>query len=381
MAESGEISIALTPVQLFAILNGKSISQAELASNSWHEMPGPPRGNDLMRFMEPFPPEDTTAQIRQYLAGNATPGSSILGPSPVPTTAYSSRQDAWTHQSHYSQPNAPDCWIPPAPQSLDSSTVNRAVAVLEIVGGGAETVGGVLLLLTPEPTLLTKALGGVMTVHGADFTQAAIRQLFSGKPVEDFTQQGATWAASNVGASPQNAQRIGVVLDVTVGLGDVIAGATRVVAIRMGRIILSEEAVAGKMGRVSLDVEEADETIGKEGGHTLRKHVTPPRPKIEERAGKSHLADAVISRFTSKQIAEDSINYLIRVRRAEIQAWAANPGVKVTQEFELEFSSPIGAGFIKATGKWEDFTKLKVVFQVAQRGPKKIFIVTALPIR
>lgn len=380
MAESGEISIALTPVQLFAILNGKSISQAELASNSWHEMPRPPRSSDPLRSIQPFYSDDTTVQIRQYLAGNAAPGSPSVPTTAYPTAAYPSRQSAWTHQSHYSQPNAPDCWIPSTPQSLDSSAVNRAVAVLEIVGGGAETVGGVLLLLTPEPTLLTKALGGVLTVHGADFTQAAIRQLFSGQRVEDFTEQGATWAARHAGASPQNARRIGVVLDVTVGLGDTIAGATKVVAIRMGRIILSEEAVAGKMGRVSLDVEEADKSIGKEGGHTLKKHVNPTQAEIEERAGRSHLSDAVISRFTSKQVAEDSINYLIRVRRTEIRFWAANPGIKVTQEFELALNSPIGAGFIKATGKWESFTKLKVVFQVAQKGPKTIFILTALPI-
>jgi hypothetical protein len=384
MAESGEISIALTPVQLFAILNGKSISQAELASNSWHEMPGPPRGNDFLRFTQPFPSEDTTAEIRRYLAENTASGSSSVATTAYPTTAYSSRQDAWTHQSHYSQPNAPDCWIPPAPQSLNSSTVNRAVAVLEIVGGGAETVGGVLLLLTPEPTLLTKALGGVMTVHGADFTQAAIRQLFSGKRVEDFTEQGATWAARQAGASPQNARRIGVVLDVSVGLSQTIAGFARFVTVRAilnGRIILSEEAVAGKWGRVSLDVEEADKTIGKEGGHTLKKHVDPTPTDIEGRAARSHLPDAVISRFASKQIAEDSINYLIKVRRAEIRLWAANPGVKVTQEFELGFNSPLGEGFAKATGKWETLSKLRVVFQIAQKGPKTIFILTALPIR
>jgi hypothetical protein len=379
MAESGEISIALTPVQLFAILNGKSISQAELASNSWHEMPGPPRGSDFLRFTQPFPTEDTTAQIRQYLAGNAAPGFSSVPTTAYSSTSYSSRQDAWTHQSHYSQPNAPGCWIPPAPRSISSSTVNRAVAVLEIVGGGAETVGGVLLLLTPEPTMLTKALGSVMTVHGADFTAAAIRQLFSGKPVEDFTQQGAKWAASHVGASPQNAQRIGVVLDVTVGLGDVIAGATRVVAIRMGRIILSEEAVAGKMGRVSLDVEEGNKAIGKEGGHTLEKHVGKSDDFLIDRARATQDVDTVSSRFVSKEVAENAINDAIKVHRSAIQQWAVNPA-RPTQEFEMECGKVIGDGFFNTTGKFAEMTKVRVVFKIARKAGKTIYIVSAYPI-
>ena len=377
MAESGEISFALTPVQLFAILNGKSISEAELASNSWHEMPGPPRGSDLRRFMQPLSTEEMTADIRQYLAGNS--GFSSVPARAYSDTAPSSRQNAWSHQSHYSQPNPPGCWIPPAPRSLDSSTVNRLVAGLEIVGGGLETVGGVLLLLTPEPTMLTKALGGVMTVHGADFTQAAIRQLFSGKRVEDFTEQGSTWAARHAGASPKTARRIGVVLDVTVGLGDTIVGASRVIAIRMGRIILSEEAVAGKMGRISLDVEEANKAIGKEGGHTLDRHVGKSDNYIEGRAMASQDATKVFSRFANKQVAEDAINDCIRSNRKAMQRWAANPP-GAPKEFELEIGSPIGDGFFNSDGTYKALTKVRVVLKFSKTGPKSFYIGTAYPI-
>jgi hypothetical protein len=379
MAESGEISIALTPVQLFAILNGKSISQAELASNSWHEMPGPPRGADLQRFMQPLSTAEMTADIRQYLAGSAGSGSSSVRATAYSDTAPASRQSAWSQQSHYSQPNPPGCWIPPAARSLPPSTVNRLVAGLEIVGGGLETAGGVLLLLTPEPTMLTKALGGVMTVHGADFTQAAIRQLFSGKRVEDFTEQGATWAARHAGASPKTARRIGVVLDVTVGLGDTIVGATRLVAIRMGRIILSEEAVAGKMGRISLDVEEADKAIGKEGGHTLKKHVNMSDQELENRAIATKDVDAVSSKFFSKAIAEDAINDALKLHKYGIQRWAANPATR-TQEFEMECGKAIGKGFVNATGKFETFTKVRVVFKIGRQPGKTIFIVSSYPI-
>jgi hypothetical protein len=232
MADSGEISIALTPIQLYAILNGKSISQGEIASNSWHEMPGPPRGSDLMRFTQPLSANDMASDIRRYLG--QTNGGSTAQPSPAPgPTPYQTRNDAWTHQSHYSQPNPADCWIPPAVRSISPTDWNRAGAVLQIIGAGVEITGGVLLILTPEPTMLTKAGGAVLTAHGTDFMQAAIRQLFSGKPVADMTQQGATWAARQAGASEKNAHRIGVVLDVGVSFVDIGVGvATRVVAIR-----------------------------------------------------------------------------------------------------------------------------------------------------
>jgi hypothetical protein len=361
----GEISIALTPVQLYAILNGKSISQTELASNSWNEMPGPPRGSDLARFMQPLPLGDTTA-YPSYTSGSLD------------------RQSTWNQQSHYSQPNPPGCWIPPVPRSslsssISSSTVNRGIAILEIIGGGLETTGGVLLILTPEPTMLTKVGGSVLAVHGADFTQAAIRQLFSGKRVEDFTEQGATWAAQRAGMSDRNAHRVGVVLDVTVGMADTIGGLTKVVAIRMGRIILSEEAVAGKMGRVSLDVEEADKAIGKEGGHTLDRHVGKSDDYIENRAMSSQDATKVFSRFASKQLAEDAINECIRMNRKAMQNWAANPN-RIPKEFDLEMGRSIGDGFFNSDGTYKALTKVRVVLKFAKKGPKSFYIITAYPI-
>jgi hypothetical protein len=374
MADSGEISIALTPIQLYAILNGKSISQGELASNSWHEMPGPPRANDLTPFMQPMSAGDI-ADIRRYL------GQTNGGPSaPSSPTPYQTRNDAWTHQSHYSQPNAPDCWIPPAPRgSNSSSTLNRAGAVLEIIGAGAEMTAGVLLILTPEPTMLTKVGGTVLTVHGTDFMQAAVRQLFSGKPVADMTQQGATWAARQAGASGKTAHRIGVVLDVAVGLGDIGAGFVKVVSIRAGRIILSEEAVAGKVGRISLDVEEADKLTGKEGGHTLEKHVKPTRDQIEGRARRSHLPDAVISRFYSKEIAEEALNEAVRIQRSAIQRWAADTSKQVPEGFEVSLGKDVGEGFFKTSGQFKPLRKVNVVFAKAKKGGKTIFVLTFHP--
>lgn len=348
------ISLVLTPVQLYAWLNGKSISHAELASNSWHEMPRP-SPLDLNRFLSP-------------LAVSSLP-------------SYPDRANAWTHQSHISQPNAPDCWIPPPIQPSDPRAQNRVSASLQIIGGGLETVGGALLILTPEPTMVTKVGGSLLAAHGVDTMQAAIRQLFSGKPVADFTQAGATWAAHQAGASDQTAHRVGVLLDVAVpfAVGAGMVGAEKVVAIRAGRVILSEEAVAGKAGRISLDVEEADKAIGKEGGHTLERHVHVTDADLEARAMRSKDPGAVFSRFTSKEIAEDAVNDTVRANRNAIRQWANKP-TTIPKEFEFTSQRAVGTGFSNASGIHSPLTRIRVVFKFARTQQKVLYIVTAYPI-
>lgn len=352
MADEGEVSIALTPVQLYAMLNGKSISQSELASNTWHEMPLPADlRNDIRRFLGTLP-------------------------EPVMT-----RNDAWSHQSHMSQPRRPDCWIPPPITQLDPQTAARQSAGLQLIGGMVEMGGGVLLILTPEPTMVTKIGGAALTVHGMDTTQAAIRQLFSGKPVADYTQTGGTWIAKQAGASDVAAYRVGVILDVAVpfAVGAGMVGAEKVIAIRAGRAILSEEAVAGKVGRISLDIEEENAAIGKEGGHTLDRHVNKSDAYLEGRAMNSQRANAMFSRFASKEIAESAINDAIKANRSAIQQWAAN-SPKANKAIDFPYGSVIGDGFSNATGAYQQLSKVRVVFKVAQKAGKTFYIVTAHPI-
>ncbi len=384
MAESGDIRVVLTPVQLYAILNGRSISAGELAANRWNEMPGPPTaGANLRRFMQPLAPGESAAAIRQYLAENDGTGGSggrgSSGSNVASRPMYAPARNPAVHYAHPSQPGVPECWIPPTGQRLSSATINRVFAAIEIVGGVGESVGGVLLLLAPEPTMLSKVAGGVMTVHGTDFTQAAIRQLFSGKRVSDLTEQGGTWAARRAGASEQNARRFGVILDVAVGLGDVAAGgAAKIASIRAGRMILSEEAVAGKVGRVSGDVEEADALAGKEGGHTLERHVNVNDDDLLDRALKSRDVSKVFSRFSDQRAAEDAINECIRANRQAIQRWASNP--ILDPAFEHDLGRTIGRGFFNSNGKFADMTKVRVVFRMSKQGPKSFFIITAYPV-
>jgi hypothetical protein len=66
--------------------------------------------------------------------------------------------------------------------------------------------------------MLTKAGGGVLAVHGADNFIAGFTQLWTGRPAESFTQQGAAAVAEQLGADPVTASRIGVGVDIGVGL-------------------------------------------------------------------------------------------------------------------------------------------------------------------
>jgi hypothetical protein len=357
VAEENGISIALTPVQLYAILNGKSISQGELASNTWHEMPLPP-DLSLVRYLRTLPETPT-------------------------------RQDAWARQSHYSQPRAPDCWVPPPIQRSspppDPAKANRIGAALQIIGGGLEIAGGAFLLLLPDPTLLTKVGGSALALHGADVTQAAIRQLFSGKPVEDFTQMGGSWAAHEMGASAKNAQRVGVILDVAVPI-TVSAGLAveKVLAIRAGRIVLSEEAVADETSRTILPEEAQDGKAGRislqdeedAGGHTRLKHINRTDRQLADRLIDEPYIPAS-SCWTSVRIAEDVITDTIRSNKAVIEAWTKSGQVRL--ELKYLGSSPVGRGIVRATGKMQPMTNAIVRLRKTQMVGRTYFILTSYP--
>jgi hypothetical protein len=66
--------------------------------------------------------------------------------------------------------------------------------------------------------MLTKVGGGIMAVHGTDNFIAGFRQAWTGLPTESMTQQGAETVALQLGADPVTAGRIGVGVDIGVGL-------------------------------------------------------------------------------------------------------------------------------------------------------------------
>lgn len=105
-----------------------------------------------------------------------------------------------------------------AAQQAQPTLGNRIWGGVRAVGGGIEAVVGGALVLAPEPTMLTKVGGGVLVAHGSDNLIAGFRQAWSGRPAESMTQQGATALASSLGADPVTASRIGVGIDIGVGL-------------------------------------------------------------------------------------------------------------------------------------------------------------------
>ena len=104
------------------------------------------------------------------------------------------------------------------PISPDNCGMTRVFAALQLVGGGMEIIVGGGALFAPEP-VVTKLVGAVVLTHGIDTLQASMRTIVTCDRTATFTQVGATSVAKQFGASPENAQTIGVVTDIGIGVG------------------------------------------------------------------------------------------------------------------------------------------------------------------
>ena len=78
----------------------------------------------------------------------------------------------------------------------------RILGGVKAVGGALEMVAGGALLVTPEPTMATKAAGVVVAVHGADVASSGLKQVWTGEEESSLTSQGLQAA----GMSKQNAE-------------------------------------------------------------------------------------------------------------------------------------------------------------------------------
>ncbi len=237
--------------------------------------------------------------------------------------------------------------------------VNRLWGGANLLFSALQLVGGAALFLTPEPTMVTKVGGGALFLHGADSGQAAARQLWTGLPTEDLTQQAGESVARHLGASPRAAYLTGVGLDVAVPLAVSLGlGAERVLAIRGGRI--------------SLAAEEA------EGGHTIARHVGQSEADLRARLVRQPGIPAASS-FSSLSVAEDVIADAIKANKTDIEAWAkfAQPGK--TRAFTYAAQSQVGSGVIRATGRLQPMSKVLVVLKKTQVGSRVYFILTAYP--
>ena len=103
----------------------------------------------------------------------------------------------------------PDSRSPDAPTSFNP-WLARGIGLLQTVGGVLEIAGGVGLLIVPEPTMVTKAGGAILVVHGVDTLVAGARSLWDGQPAHTVTQQLASSGARSLGASEATAGVVGV---------------------------------------------------------------------------------------------------------------------------------------------------------------------------
>jgi RHS repeat-associated protein len=91
----------------------------------------------------------------------------------------------------------------------DNETMTRFWGALRMVGGALQVVGGAAALLAPEPTMVTKVVGGIAVVNGTDDFLTGMRQLISGREERGAIETAVTEAAAAAGADRETAEMIG----------------------------------------------------------------------------------------------------------------------------------------------------------------------------
>jgi hypothetical protein len=253
-----------------------------------------------------------------------------------------------------------------AGQSIDAveTRSNRLWGGLTVLGGSLEMVGAAALILTPEPTMVTKAGGVVLAAHGSDTISAGLWQVWTGQPQRTLTNQAAAALALQLGADPDTAGKVGTAVDIAVpiavGLG---VGAARVIAVRAGRISLIEhEAAAGS----------------RLGGHTILKHIGKTEAELRARL----LAQTGIpaaSTFSSLEVAERTLYQALRANRAAVEAWArvAAPGAR--QAFFYTAQETVGQGVVRASNSLVQMSNVRFVLKMEAYQGKLYYILTAFP--
>lgn len=241
---------------------------------------------------------------------------------------------------------------------------NRVWGGVNVVFGVFELIGAGALLLTPEPTMATKAGGAALGVHGADTFQSGLRQAWTGRTEQSYTHKSAAALAIALGADEVTAHKIGTGIDVAVPLVVTAGvGAARILAIRGGRIALIEhEAVAG----------------ARSGGHTIAKHVGRTEAELRARLAAERIP--VASTFRTLVEAEKVLYQALRQNRKIVEGWAKT--AQVNDKLVLNYLSPevIGHGVVRTTGALTQFSKVRVVLKMGTYGGKPYYILTAFPV-
>ena len=246
-------------------------------------------------------------------------------------------------------------------ESIEQSSCmsQRFWGAASVVGGAIELVGAAALLLTPEPTMITKVAGGALALHGADAASAGLYQIVSCQTRTTLTSQGVAAAAKALGADPSTAATVGFAVDIAVPLLTGFAGAARAIAIRRGAVSLAAEEVAG--------------------GHTLARHVGRTEAQLRARLAQQPKIPAA-STFASLGDAERVVSAALRGNKAAIQKWAKTAAPGMTRSFTYSAGKVIGQGVVRSTGQLTNMTRAIVVLRKVIQQNRVYFVLTSYPI-
>jgi RHS repeat-associated protein len=112
---------------------------------------------------------------------------------------------------------------------------------LQLMAGTLEYFSGATFLAAPEPTLLSKAAGGLLIAHGTDTLATGVMTPETQTLQQTYTAQAGEAFAANAGAPPPVVRLAGVVADIAPGsvaveLAGISKLATASAASRLGRI-------------------------------------------------------------------------------------------------------------------------------------------------
>lgn len=242
----------------------------------------------------------------------------------------------------------------------EPSLSSRLWGIGKLVGGALELVGAGGLLLAPEPTALTKVAGAALGVHGLDTSTSALRQIATGKDTSTLTAESAKALSAALGADPKTAEMIGLGADIAIPLLAGGVGALRALAVRRGTISLAAEEAAG--------------------GHTILKHVGKTEAQLRARLAAETRIPAATT-FRTHAEAERHVSAAVRANAAQIEAWAKTAQVGSRPlSFQYQASMSVGEGVVRATGQFQQMTRLVVVFRRVQQQNRVYFILTAYPV-
>jgi hypothetical protein len=245
------------------------------------------------------------------------------------------------------------------------SNWTRAWGGTKLVFGALEELGAAALLLTPEPTTVTKIGGVALGAHGADTMQSGGRQLWTGQDTRTLTSEGTATLAQLLGVNEASAREIGEGVDTAVPIALTFGlGAARLATVRGGRIILAEHEAA---------------TGSRLGGHTILKHIGQTDAQLAARLATSRAP--AISTFVTVAEAEMAVSNVMRTQRAAITAWARTAAVGSRQPF-IAAASRGGVGRVLVRGATSPVVgrSVRVVLKKEAYNGKLVYILTAFPI-